>query len=123
VGPIAGLTKERKRPETGSLPDLLRLFEHALRFYSEIAPEVGARVPECSEALETVDGRFRPRLDATRLRRGPGSLGVATGAVGTGVGAPRGRRGGRRGAVERGHSAGGEYSRASPLGGGPVHAA
>jgi hypothetical protein len=38
VGPIAGFTKERKRPETGSVPDLLRLFEHELRFYREIAP-------------------------------------------------------------------------------------
>jgi len=32
------------------------MFEHELRFYQEIAPEVGARVPEGYEAGETCDG-------------------------------------------------------------------
>jgi hypothetical protein len=32
------------------------MFEHELRFYREIAPEVGFRVPECYEAVETGEG-------------------------------------------------------------------
>ena len=53
---IDGVTKERSRPETGSVPDLLCIFEHELRFYREVAPEVGARVPACHEAVETGEG-------------------------------------------------------------------
>ncbi len=38
------------------------MFEHELRFYREVAPEVGTRVPECYEAVETGQG-FRLVLE------------------------------------------------------------
>ena len=38
------------------------MFEHELRFYREVAPEVGARVPACYEAVETGRG-FRLVLE------------------------------------------------------------
>jgi hypothetical protein len=62
LGLIAVFIKERARPGTGSVPDLLHMFEHELRFYREIAPEVGARAPECYEAVETGEG-FRLVLE------------------------------------------------------------
>lgn len=38
--------KRRQRPAPGSIPDLLDMFEREARFYREIGPEVGVRVPE-----------------------------------------------------------------------------
>src|SRR5687768_18579426 len=37
--------KRRARPAPGSIPDLLDMFEREVRFYREIASEVGVRVP------------------------------------------------------------------------------
>lgn len=59
---MARFVKERPRPEAGSIPDLLRMFEREIRFYTEIAPEVGVRVPECFEAVESGEG-FRLVLE------------------------------------------------------------
>jgi Phosphotransferase enzyme family len=48
--------KRRSWPEVGSIPDVLDMFRCELRFYREIAPEVGVRVPACYRAEETAEG-------------------------------------------------------------------
>ena len=49
-------TKERTKPAPGSIPALLGIFEREVRFYRELATEIGLRVPTCYEATETDDG-------------------------------------------------------------------
>jgi hypothetical protein len=57
LGRIDGFTEERRRPETGSVPDLLCMFEDELRFYREVAPEVAGplRAIDGATGDETVD--------------------------------------------------------------------
>lgn len=40
----------------GSIPDVLRMFESEVRFYREIAPVVGVRVPECYQSESGPEG-------------------------------------------------------------------
>jgi hypothetical protein len=40
----------------GSIPDVLNMFESEVRFYREIAPVVGVRVPDCYEAESGPEG-------------------------------------------------------------------
>jgi hypothetical protein len=53
---VQGYVKRRSWPEPGSIPDVLDMFRHELRFYKEIAPVVGVRVPACYQAEETDEG-------------------------------------------------------------------
>lgn len=53
---MQGYVKRRGWPEPGSIPDVLDMFRHELRFYKEIAPVVGVRVPACYQAEETDEG-------------------------------------------------------------------
>ncbi len=53
---VRTFTKERLKPRPDSIPALLGMFERELRFYREIAPDVGVRVPACYQAEETEDG-------------------------------------------------------------------
>ncbi|GAA2760701.1 hypothetical protein [Actinopolymorpha rutila] len=48
--------KRRARATPGSIPDVLRMFTNEVRFYREIAPVVGVRVPVCLEAEVQADG-------------------------------------------------------------------
>lgn len=48
--------KRRGHPVPGSIPDVLDMFRSELRFYREIAPVAGVRVPACYRAEETSDG-------------------------------------------------------------------
>ena len=48
--------KRRDRPAPGSIPDVLGVFRAEVRFYREIAPVAGVRVPACYRAEETGDG-------------------------------------------------------------------
>ncbi len=48
--------KRRDRPRPGSIPDVLDIFRCEVRFYREIGPVVGLRVPACFEAVDTGDG-------------------------------------------------------------------
>jgi len=48
--------KRRARPAAGSIPEALDIFRAELRFYREIAPVVGVRVPACHRAEATGDG-------------------------------------------------------------------
>ncbi len=44
---------KRREPATpGSIPDVLQMFVNEVRFYREVAPVVGIRVPECLTAEE-----------------------------------------------------------------------
>jgi len=55
---VDGYVKRRNWPEPGSIPDVLDMFRCELRFYREIAPVVGVRVPACYQAEETDQGTF-----------------------------------------------------------------
>lgn len=55
-------TKERAKPTPGSIPALLGMFEREVRFYREVANDIGVRVPTCYEATETDQG-YRLRLE------------------------------------------------------------
>jgi hypothetical protein len=48
--------KRRGRPRPGSIPDVLDIFRCEVRFYREIGPAAGVRVPACLEAADTDDG-------------------------------------------------------------------
>jgi hypothetical protein len=48
--------KRRPRPQPGSIPDVLRMFEREVRFYREVAPEVGVRVPDCYRSEDNEEG-------------------------------------------------------------------
>jgi hypothetical protein len=48
--------KRREPAVPGSIPDVLKMFESEVRFYREIAPVVGVRVPECSQSESGPDG-------------------------------------------------------------------
>lgn len=48
--------KRRERAVPGSIPAVLKMFESEVRFYQEIAPVVGVRVPACYQAQETAEG-------------------------------------------------------------------
>lgn len=45
--------KRRERAQPGSIPDVLQMFLSEVRFYAEVAPHVGVRVPECFRAEES----------------------------------------------------------------------
>lgn len=55
---------EKRRPHAtpGTIPHALDMFRNEVRFYREIAPVVGVRVPACFEAEETAEG-FRLVLE------------------------------------------------------------
>lgn len=44
--------KQRAPAAAGSIPDVLQMFVNEVRFYRELAPIVGVRVPECISAEE-----------------------------------------------------------------------
>ncbi len=48
--------KRRGLPAPGSIPQALDIFRSEVRFYREVAPEVGVRVPACYQAEITADG-------------------------------------------------------------------
>ena len=54
--------KRRPHAVPGTIPHALDMFRNEVRFYREIAPVVGVRVPACAAAEETEDG-FRLELE------------------------------------------------------------
>ena len=48
--------KRRSRPAPGSITEALDSFQAEVRFYQEIAPVIGVRVPACYQAESTDDG-------------------------------------------------------------------
>jgi Phosphotransferase enzyme family len=53
---VPGHLKRRGRPEPGSIAAALDIFSSEVRFYREIAPEAGVRVPVCYLAADEPDG-------------------------------------------------------------------
>ena len=51
--------KRRGRPAPGSIPEALDMFRAEVRFYREIAPVAGVRVPACYQAEDTAEGPER----------------------------------------------------------------
>jgi Phosphotransferase enzyme family len=49
---VEPFVKRRQRPAPGTIPDVLQSFHAEVRFYREIAPVVGVRVPSCLRAEE-----------------------------------------------------------------------
>ncbi|MCW3814195.1 aminoglycoside phosphotransferase family protein [Micromonospora sp. DR5-3] len=56
MGAVHGFVKRRGLPEPGSIPDVLDMFRAEVRFYREIAPVVGVRVPNCLHSEITPEG-------------------------------------------------------------------
>src|SRR3954452_5544128 len=50
--PVTTFTKRRDAATPGSIPDVLEMFTREVRFYREVAPYVGVRVPACHVAEE-----------------------------------------------------------------------
>ena len=48
--------KHRERAAVGSIPDVLDMFASEVRFYREVAPVVGVRVPKCFAAEASPNG-------------------------------------------------------------------
>lgn len=74
---MEGFIKERVRPDPGSIPALLGMFERELRFYREVAPKVGVRVPGCYQAEETESGCRLVLEDLSRWSEGADPVQVA----------------------------------------------
>ena len=62
--------KRRGRPAPGSIPDVLGMFSAEVRFYREIAPVVGVRVPACYQAQDSGDGTVLELEDLSAWRPG-----------------------------------------------------
>lgn len=50
--PVTTFTKRRDAATPGSIPDVLQMFTREVRFYREVAPELGVRTPACYLAEE-----------------------------------------------------------------------
>lgn len=62
--------KRRSRPARGSIPDVLDMFACEVRFYQEIAPVIGVRVPVCYRAEVTDDGTLLELEDLSSWQPG-----------------------------------------------------
>jgi Ser/Thr protein kinase RdoA (MazF antagonist) len=63
-------TKRRDPAPPGSIPDRLQMFVREVRFYREIAPVVGVRVPDCLRAEEQDGKTFLEIEDLSSWRAG-----------------------------------------------------
>ena len=127
---MPGYVKRRARPAPGSIPAVLDMFRAEVRFYREIAPVAGVRVPACYQASETSDGTVLVLEDLSAWPEGADPVAAAgvlaglharwrAGARALALAAP-GRRGGRsdRGSVRPGLAATGGARRPDGAGGG-----
>jgi hypothetical protein len=69
--------KRRGRPAFGSIPQVLDIFRAEVRFYREIAPSVGVRVPACYQAEDTEDGTLLVLEDLSAWQPGADPLAAA----------------------------------------------
>lgn len=67
---MAVFVKRRGHPTPGSIPDALQMFVAEVRFYREIAPVVGVRVPDCYHAEVTPDGTLLELEDLSSWQPG-----------------------------------------------------
>lgn len=71
--------KRRRRPAAGSIPGVLDIFRSEVRFYREIAPVIGVRVPACYQAEVTSQGTVLVLEDLSAWQ--PGADPVAAAGV------------------------------------------
>ncbi len=62
--------KRRGRPAPSSIPEALDIFRAEVRFYREIAPLAGVRVPACYQAEDTAEGTLLVLEDLSAWRPG-----------------------------------------------------
>jgi hypothetical protein len=74
---VSDFVKRRGRPAPGSIPHALDIFRSELRFYREIAPEVGVRVPACYQAEVTEDGTLLVLEDLSAWQPGADPVAAA----------------------------------------------
>ena len=67
---MRGHVKRRARPVQGSIPAVLDTFGAEVRFYREIAPVAGVRVPACYEASQASEGTILVLEDLSAWRQG-----------------------------------------------------
>ena len=77
-GHVKVFEKRRAHAPPGSIPDVLDMFRSEVRFYQEIAPVVGVRVPLCFEALLTDEGTYLRLEDLSSWMPAADPLGVVT---------------------------------------------
>lgn len=68
--PATMYTKRREAATPGSIPDVLQMFTREVRFYREVAPEVGLRVPACYLAEERAGATHLELEDLSSWRPG-----------------------------------------------------
>jgi Phosphotransferase enzyme family len=66
--------KRRARPEPGSITEALDSFRAEVRFYQEIAPVAGVRVPACYQAEDTGEGTMLALEDLSEWQPGADPL-------------------------------------------------
>jgi Ser/Thr protein kinase RdoA (MazF antagonist) len=69
--------KRRRWAPAGSIPHALSMFESEVRFYREVAPEVGVRVPACIEAIEGDEGTLLRLEDLSSWLPGADPVSIA----------------------------------------------
>src|SRR5215471_16854468 len=69
--------KRRGRPKRGSISEALDSFRAEVRFYAEIAPVVGVRVPACYRAEDTDEGTVLVLEDLAGWQPGADPLAAA----------------------------------------------
>lgn len=77
VSPTPSFEKRRSPAPPGSIPDVLRMFESEVRFYQEVAPVVGVRVPRCFDASVTAEGTYLRLEDLSQWSPGADPAAVA----------------------------------------------
>jgi aminoglycoside phosphotransferase (APT) family kinase protein len=75
--PGSAYVKRRGRAAPGSIPEALDLFRAEIRFYREIAPVAGIRVPACYRAEETGEGTVLVLEDLSAWRPGADPVAAA----------------------------------------------
>ena len=69
--------KKRGVPAPGSIPAALDIFRSEIRFYTEIAPVIGIRVPACYRAREDEDGTLLVLEDLSAWQPGADPVAAA----------------------------------------------
>jgi hypothetical protein len=75
--PSTTFTKRREAARPGSIPDVLQMFSREVRFYREVAPYVGVRVPACYLAEEREGATHLELEDLSSWRAGADPAGAA----------------------------------------------
>ena len=74
---MAEFRKHRDAPAPGTIPAALDMFRSEVRFYREIAPHIGVRVPACYRAEMTDDGTLLVLEDLSSWQPGADPVEVA----------------------------------------------